>query len=113
MRVTCVNVFGDSMLIVQQIKGSSQCLDRVLNSYRDKCWEVIKTLDEFHISHIPREDNRRANLLVQQASGYNVTMGIFIIKNSPGVQEMQVSSDRSTVAHEKVGHDDEKSMPES
>jgi ribonuclease HI len=28
-----VDVFGDSNLIVQQVRGDSQCLDRVLNSY--------------------------------------------------------------------------------
>jgi ribonuclease HI len=28
-----VDVFGDSNLIVQQIRGDSQCLDGVLNSY--------------------------------------------------------------------------------
>jgi hypothetical protein len=46
-----VNVYGDSLLVVQQVKGNNQCLDRVLNNYRDKCWNVIKTLDEFCISH--------------------------------------------------------------
>jgi hypothetical protein len=26
---------------VQQIRGDSQCLDGVLNSYRDKCLDII------------------------------------------------------------------------
>jgi hypothetical protein len=37
--------------VVQQVKGNNQCLDGVLNNYRDKCWNVIKMLDEFCISH--------------------------------------------------------------
>jgi hypothetical protein len=52
-----VDVFGDSNLIVQQIRGDSQCLDGVLNSYRDKCLDIIKLFVTFSIKHIPREEN--------------------------------------------------------
>jgi hypothetical protein len=69
-------VFGDSNLIVQQIKGDSQCLDGVLNSYRDRCLDIIKLLDIFSIKHIPQEENRRVNCLAQQASGYVVIQGV-------------------------------------
>jgi ribonuclease HI len=72
-----VDVFGDSNLIVQQIRGDSQCLDRVLNSYRDKCLDIIKLFDTFSIKHIPREENSRANRLAHQASGYIVSQGDF------------------------------------
>jgi hypothetical protein len=47
-----VEVFGDSNLIVQQIRGDSQCLDGVLNSYRDRCLDIIKLFDMFSIRHI-------------------------------------------------------------
>jgi hypothetical protein len=53
-------VFGDSNLIVQQIKGDSQCLDGVLNSYRDRCLDIIKLFNTFS-KHIPREKNNWAN----------------------------------------------------
>jgi ribonuclease HI len=56
-----INVFGDSNLIVQQIRDDSQCLDGVLNSYRDKYLDIIKLFDMFSIKHIPREENSRAN----------------------------------------------------
>jgi ribonuclease HI len=71
-----VDVFGDSNLIVQQIRGDSQCLDGMLNSYRDRCLDIIKLFDTFSIKHIPREENSRANRLAQQASGYVVTKGV-------------------------------------
>jgi ribonuclease HI len=70
-------VFGDSNLIVQQIRVDSHCLDGVLNSYRDKCFDIIKLLDMFCIKHIPREENSQANRLAQQASGYVVSQGFF------------------------------------
>jgi ribonuclease HI len=72
-----LDVFGDSNLIVQQIRGDSQCLDGVLNSYRDKCLDIIKLFVTFSIKHIPREENSQKNQLVQQASGYAVSQGVF------------------------------------
>jgi ribonuclease HI len=72
-----VDVFRDSNLIVQQIRGDSQSLDGVLNSYRDRCLDIIKLFDTFSIKHIPREENSRANRLAQQASGYIVTQWVF------------------------------------
>jgi ribonuclease HI len=50
-----IDMFGDSNLIMQQIRGISQCLDGVLNSYRDKCLDIIKLFGTFSIKHIPRE----------------------------------------------------------
>jgi hypothetical protein len=72
-----VDVFGDSNLIMQQIMGDSQCLDGVLNSYRDRCLDIIKLFDTFSIKHIPQEENSRANRLAQQASGYVVSQVAF------------------------------------
>jgi hypothetical protein len=40
-------------------------------------------LDSFCIYHIPREKNKRANTLAQRASGYEVTIGVFIVKEKP------------------------------
>jgi ribonuclease HI len=68
-----VDVFRDSNLIMQQVRGDSQCLDGVLNSYQDKCLDIIKVFDTFSIKHIPREENSRVNRLAQQASGYVVS----------------------------------------
>jgi ribonuclease HI len=56
-----VDVFGDFNLIMQQIKGDSQCLDGVLNSYQDRCLDIIKLFDTFSIKHIPREENSQTN----------------------------------------------------
>jgi hypothetical protein len=49
----------------------------MLNSYRDRCLDIIKLFDTFSIKHIPREENSRANRLGQQESGYVVTQGGF------------------------------------
>jgi hypothetical protein len=62
---------------VQQVRGDSQCLDGVLNSYRDKYLDIIKLLDKFSIKHIPQEENSQANWLAQQALGYVVSQAVF------------------------------------
>ena len=70
MGVRDVDVFGDSLLVVRQINGEFQCFDGLLNSYLDRCLDLIKLLDTFTIKHIHREENSIANNLAQQASGY-------------------------------------------
>jgi ribonuclease HI len=82
-----VDVFGDSNLIVQQIRGDNQCLDRVLNSYRDKYLDIIKLFDTFSIKRIPREENSRVNQLAQQASGYVVSQGVFLVATVSFVED--------------------------
>jgi hypothetical protein len=49
----------------------------VLNSYREKCLDIIKLFDTFSIKHIPQEENSQANRLAQQASGYVVSQAVF------------------------------------
>jgi ribonuclease HI len=72
-----IDAFGDSNLIVHQIRRDSQCLDGVLNCYQDKCLDIIKLFDTFSIKHIPQSENSRANELAQQASSYVVSQGDF------------------------------------
>jgi hypothetical protein len=72
-----VDVFGYSNLIVQQIRGDSQFLHGVFNSYGDRCLDIIMLFDTFSIKHIPRGENSQANQLAPQASGYIVSQGVF------------------------------------
>ena len=75
MGVKHVEVFGDSLLVVQQVSKVCQCYNGSLNAYLDKCLDIISSFDEFVIRHLSREENRQANALTQQASGYSVGKG--------------------------------------
>ena len=55
--VTHVEAYGDSLLIVRQVAKICQCNSGSLNMYLDRCRDMISTLDYFHISHVPRQDN--------------------------------------------------------
>jgi ribonuclease HI len=65
-----VEAFGDSLLIMQQIVGTFQCLDGSLNAYIDKCLEIIALFNDFTVQHVSRDVNTVANDLAQQASGF-------------------------------------------
>jgi ribonuclease HI len=88
MGVKDVEVFGDSKLVVQQVSGESQCLDSVLNQYRDRCARPVDKLDTFCIEHIQGEDNQAVNRLAQQASGCNVKRGKFWVREGPALKDI-------------------------
>jgi ribonuclease HI len=101
-----VEVFGDSKLVVQQVKGENQCLDVMLNQYRDNCVQLVDNLDTFHIQHIHQEDNQAANRLAQQASGYNVKRGRFSVKGRPTSQDiMNIEGEGMPASGENVTKD--------
>jgi ribonuclease HI len=93
MGVANVEVFGDSLLVVQQVEGESKCSNGVLNSYLDECMDIVGVMDTFSISHIPRERNGRANSLAQQASRYDIIAGLFSIETEPALPIVPANRD--------------------
>jgi ribonuclease HI len=69
MGVKHVEAFGDSLLVMQQIAGTFQCLDESLNAYLDKCLKIITLFDNFTVQHVSRDENTVRNDLMQQPSG--------------------------------------------
>jgi hypothetical protein len=105
----------------------------VLNSYQDRCLDVIKLLDTFSIKHIPRKENSWANRLAQQASGYVVSQEVFwvvlvslvehryalrskgkpVLENSDRLQdEEKLIPDNTNRLSGKTGPDSGKTKPE-
>jgi hypothetical protein len=76
---------------VEQMNSDNKCLDGVLNRYRNECLGWVKSWNSFCITHIPREDNKRADALAQQASSYQVRDGLFFIKERPAWEDICVS----------------------
>ena len=83
MQVQHVEAYGDSLLVVQQVAGEFQCLDGSLRSRLNACLDLIIKFAEFKIRHIPRHENQKANLLAQQASGYDVEKNNFHLQAKP------------------------------
>jgi ribonuclease HI len=77
MGVKHIEAFGDSLLAVQQIVGTFQCLDGSLNAYLEKCLEIIALFKDFVVQHVSRNENTVVNDLAQQASGFRANRGKF------------------------------------
>jgi hypothetical protein len=104
MEVKNVEAFGDSNLVVQQVRGDSQCLYGAINEYHELCADMIKKMDTFHIQHINRSQNKAANELAQQASGYGVNRGKFLVRKRPA---MCCEDNMCIKKHEAAGGDSE------
>ena len=68
---------------MHEVTSVYQCLEVSINIYFDKCLDIIKQFAEFQIWHIPRHENHKANMLAQQASGYDIGGRNFHIKLEP------------------------------
>jgi ribonuclease HI len=65
MGVKHVEAVGDSLLVMQQIASTFQCLDGSLNTYLDKCLEIITLFNDFTIQHVSKNENTVVNDLAQ------------------------------------------------
>ena len=64
---TEVEAKGDSQLIVRQVTSDWDTNEQHLRELRDRVREVADEFEQFEIQHIPREENREADALVEQA----------------------------------------------
>ena len=72
-----VEIFGDSMLVINQLVRVYECRSEILISYHEKCLQLLKEFKDFCLEHIPRLHNEEANRLAQHTSGYQPILEIF------------------------------------
>ena len=70
IRADAIEMFGDSMLVINQLIGIYECQSEVLISYYERCLQLLRGFMDFHLEHIRRLHNEEANRLAQHASGY-------------------------------------------
>ncbi|XP_050870734.1 uncharacterized protein LOC127073600, partial [Lathyrus oleraceus] len=68
LRIKYLDVYGDSALVVNQIKGEWETNQPSLIPYRDYARRISTFFTEVEFHHIPREDNRMADALATLAS---------------------------------------------
>ncbi|WP_254273827.1 ribonuclease HI [Haloarcula marina] len=61
------HIRGDSELIVKQVRGEWNTNDPDLREQRVRVRELLTQFDEWHIEHVPREINDRADKLANDA----------------------------------------------
>jgi len=65
-----VEIFGDSMLVINQLAGSYECRSEVLITYYEKSMQLLREFKDFRLEHVPRLHNEEVNRLAQHVSGY-------------------------------------------
>jgi len=65
-----VEIFGDYMLVINQLDETYECRSEVLVTYYEKSIQLFREFKDVRLEHVPRLHNEEANRLAQHASGY-------------------------------------------
>ena len=58
-----VEIFGDSMLVINQLTGEYECKSDILRIYHEECLQLLKEFKIVKLKHIPKCHNEEANRL--------------------------------------------------
>ncbi|XP_050908909.1 uncharacterized protein LOC127122651 [Lathyrus oleraceus] len=72
LRIKILEVFGDSTLVISQVKGDWETRDSKLIPYKEHIRKLTPYFDEISFHHIPREENQLADALATLASMFKV-----------------------------------------
>ncbi|XP_016679190.1 uncharacterized protein [Gossypium hirsutum] len=67
-KIKVLEVYGDSALVIYQLKGEWQIRDPKLVNYRKLVMELIKEFDDITFCYLPREENQVADALATLAA---------------------------------------------
>ena len=67
-----MEIFGDFMLVINQLIGTYECKDDMLRVYHEECCRLLKEFKKVTIEHVPKFYNSDANRLAQHASSYRL-----------------------------------------
>jgi ribonuclease HI len=80
IRADAVEIFVDSMLVVNQLIGKYDCNDNILRIYHEECLELLREFKMVSIEYVPKIHNGDANRLAQSASGYRLIYDVAILE---------------------------------
>lgn len=71
MNIECLTVYGDSELVIRQIRNQCQAKHPRLRTYRNEVWDLIENFFlAFNIQFLPREGNTMIDSLVVAANTF-------------------------------------------
>lgn len=68
MEVKKLRIFGDSEIVVKQVKNQIRYISAHLLSYRNRVRELLRAFDEYSINFVPHNKNSAVDLLASVAS---------------------------------------------
>ncbi|XP_050888618.1 uncharacterized protein LOC127093757 [Lathyrus oleraceus] len=72
LRIKILEVYGDSTLVVSQVRGDWEPRDHKLIPYKEHIIKLIPCFDQITFHHIPREENKLADTLATLTSTFKV-----------------------------------------
>ena len=67
-----MQVYGDSELIVNQIKNLNAAKNDLLKKYKDHVWDLMEDFDAFNIVSIPRNKNKHVDRLAAIGAQFDI-----------------------------------------
>ena len=61
--ISCLRVYGDSELIVNQVRNVHVTKNDLLKSYKHVVWDLIERFEAFNLQSVPRDQNKHADKL--------------------------------------------------
>lgn len=80
-----LQVFGDSELIVNKVKGKHAAKNDLLKSYKNRVWDLIEYFEGFGINSIPMKENQAADKLTKVGATFDVVESIKRDKMQPSI----------------------------
>jgi ribonuclease HI len=72
LNINCIEVFGDSQLVIKHVINSMFNTLYHLNNYQQEVWSLTHKFNSFDIKFIPHTDNFDTIMLVDEASNLNL-----------------------------------------
>ena len=67
MGISNISVYGDSLLVINQIQGLWRCKAKNLLPYLTQARNLVRKFSRITLQHVPREQNKRADELSNDA----------------------------------------------
>nr|KYP76554.1 Retrovirus-related Pol polyprotein from transposon 412 [Cajanus cajan] len=97
-----VNCNIDSKLMIEQLSGTYQAKDVLLQRYFHMASHQISSFDEFTIQHVPREKNTRVDLLSKLASIWNYLKSGTLPEDKNKSRKMRVKSAKFVIVGDEL-----------
>ncbi|KAE8733240.1 Detected protein of unknown function [Hibiscus syriacus] len=72
-KIKCLKIYGDSSLVVYQLRGEWETKDPKLLEYRNFILELVKEFERVSFNYLPREENQMADALATLAAMFQAT----------------------------------------
>ena len=72
MGVSYLKVYGDSELVVNQVRNQNVTKNALLKSYKYRVWDLLEGFDAFNLVSIPRDQNKHVDRLAAIGAEFDI-----------------------------------------